>query len=912
MKIAVPKKIAAIICLFLLGSHVGYSQFIDPNFKPRLIGSTVDVSALAVEESGSILVAGNLIGIHDNYGIGKLVRLNENGVLDVNFNPQFDPNATIGVIFPLEDGRVLVSGYVGGDSFDFPDTMWIVRLHPDGTLDESFEAQLDEKLWNITYIQVQNDGKIVLTGLGTNDQSTFKTHRIQRLNANGSNDESFKVSSPNHSNLFVYRESKVLIQNDGKILFEGQFTHINDSIVDKRIVRLNSDGSLDNSFKSNRRGIETDIDLDKDGKIILSGYLGDSSTWGVVRLNDNGTIDTTFTRYHTTERRRVKKLFVLPDGGFLLIESEHSNYKQLQFVRLNSNGTIDTEFTSPEVKRRLYWGVYLMFHQMADDKMILFGDFSEVNGKETRGVFRINLDGTVDDSFDWGFQGNPSASTIKKLNENSIIATGDISNANGINTQGVVKIFSDGTFDNNFLERTDLDFLTSSLYDVEESMNGQFYVAGDFSRIRDHETENIARINSDGSVDTTFSISGISLESIRTILVQEEGKIIIGGEFQGINGVNISNFARLNADGTVDTSFNSNNSFANPVYDIKALSDGKFLLNVNYRISPRYGAIYRAGSDGNLDPSFHVILNPTIKPIGDFLVFEDSAIVVLGHSGTINFRPLFSLMIYNYDGTNRRYLISRDELFGIEKVSDTEFMVSGVGLLKKIDLHNNEDVNFSLEYNGFIEKMIFHNDSLYLKGTMTEVEGERVYGLAKISSASSMPSAPSALMLSDVTSDSITIEWTDNSTLETGFEVFRKINDADFERYAVVDANVNSFQDAKTEIGDFLEYKVRAVNLTKFSDFTNEVRFDIVTSVIESTSNRQRVIYPNPGTSRFYWYQAVNPEIIQIYRLDGALVKSVTLNELNNYSFDLSDEPSGVYIVKSLDQPSIVKRVVKN
>ncbi|MBK8148092.1 MAG: hypothetical protein IPK58_07690 [Acidobacteria bacterium] len=68
--------------------------------------------------------------------------------------------------------------------------------------------------------------------------------------------------------------------------------------------------------------------------------------------------------------------------------------------------------------------------------------------------------------------------------------------------------------------------------------------------------EGVARLNPDGSVDQTF-LGGTGASGIKTVSVQPDGKIIVGGAFSTISGISRWGVARLNSNGTVDQTFDA-------------------------------------------------------------------------------------------------------------------------------------------------------------------------------------------------------------------------------------------------------------------------------------------------------------------------------------------------------------------
>lgn len=131
----------------------------------------------------------------------------------------------------------------------------------------------------------------------------------------------------------------------------------------------------------------------------------------------------------------------------------------------------------------------------------------------------------------------------------------------------------------------------------------------------------------DYKIDPTFSPS-IGGGSVKTVFVQPNGKILVGGDFSRVGGVEeVYYLARLNADGTADLTFNSQLTFptdsSRGVKHIKSLPNGQFLITGSFRIGSQYATYARMNSDGSIDATMATGINPgDVEPLpdGKFLV----------------------------------------------------------------------------------------------------------------------------------------------------------------------------------------------------------------------------------------------------------------------------------------------------
>ena len=107
--------------------------------------------------------------------------------------------------------------------------------------------------------------------------------------------------------------------------------------------------------------------------------------------------------------------------------------------------------------------------------------------------------------------------------------------------------------------------------------DGKILVGGTFFTYNGVSANRVIRLNSDGSVDNTF-VTGTGFNNyVLSIVIQSDGKILVGGGFTAYNGVSANRIIRLNSDGSIDNTFVTGTGFDNYVYSIAIQSDGKIL-----------------------------------------------------------------------------------------------------------------------------------------------------------------------------------------------------------------------------------------------------------------------------------------------------------------------------------------------
>lgn len=243
--------------------------------------------------------------------------------------------------------------------------------------------------------------------------------------------------------------------------------------------------------------------------------------------------------------------------------------------------------------------------QQPDGKLLIGGEFETFNGNPTYYIARLNLDGTEDNSFTSPFDDSWGASVrhVKVLPDDKILVCGNNLESNNVTLPGIVRLNSDGTIDQSFTVPSSVTGL--STFDVQS--DGKIVLG------------NLIRLNTDGTLDNSFDAgtgisggTGFGGVRINTMLVQPDGKILIGGHYGSYNGTTSVLITRLNSDGTIDNSFDASANFSTAmdgfygqVYTMKLLPDGKIMIGGNYGNTNSLAiGVDRLNADGSLDATF--------------------------------------------------------------------------------------------------------------------------------------------------------------------------------------------------------------------------------------------------------------------------------------------------------------------
>ncbi|EKE19188.1 MAG: hypothetical protein ACD_9C00099G0001, partial [uncultured bacterium] len=108
--------------------------------------------------------------------------------------------------------------------------------------------------------------------------------------------------------------------------------------------------------------------------------------------------------------------------------------------------------------------------------------------------------------------------------------------------------------------------------------DGKILIGGTFTTYNGTSRNHIARINADGTLDTTFSPGSGANDDIYSLVLQSDGKILVGGPFTTYNGTSRNYIARINSNGSLDTTFNPGSGANNILHSTVIQPDGKILI----------------------------------------------------------------------------------------------------------------------------------------------------------------------------------------------------------------------------------------------------------------------------------------------------------------------------------------------
>jgi uncharacterized delta-60 repeat protein len=619
----------------------------------------------------------------------RLIRTDLSGSIDTTFNMGTGPSSTVNCMVTQSDGKLLLGGSFS--SYSGSSVGNIVRVNTNGTRDTTFVPGVGFT-GAVNDIKIQSDGKIIAVGAFTAYSGSTR-NRIVRLNTNGTYDTTFNIGTGLNNTA-----NCVAIQSDGKILVGGStITQYSGSLIGTGSLRINTDGTRDTTY-STGAGFLTNftvysIDIQSDGKIVVghgaTTYSGSTVT-RLTRLNDNGSVDTTFNP--GTINSSVYAVKIQPDQKILIngAFTSVSSSTRASLARILSNGQVDTSYVVGTGINASSAGFTNVFSLDNSGNVYLGGPFTTYsgstvnrfvkttpsgaidgtfisgsiafNGQSSAGFnsnvravlvsgsniymggdyttyqaplinYLVKLDntGAVDTTFNVGIGPNNTVTSMVTQSDGKILIAGSaFTTYSGSASTRIARINTNGTRDATLISGAGLNGVA---YDMKIQPDGKIVAAGTFTTYSGSTNNRIVRINTDGTKDTTFNIGSGSTGNINQLALQSDGKIIAIGAITAYSGSSNAGIVRINTDGTKDTTFNMGSGFnTTSVLAIGIQSTGKIIVGGNFGIysGSTNNYIVRINTDGTKDTTFNIGTGFGANGIVALKVLADDSIIAYG------------------------------------------------------------------------------------------------------------------------------------------------------------------------------------------------------------------------------------------------------------------------------------------
>ena len=336
----------------------------------------------------------------------------------------------------------------------------------------------------------------------------------------------------------------LVLQADQRILVGGEFTTIG-GCSNSFLARLNSDGSVDASFNPAGQTDEAVQCLlqQPDRKVVVGGGFGrllGHAQPALARLLADGSVDATFDASGTFNTNTYIWSLALQDDGRLLVGYQSSADYAAHVVRVNTNGTLDSTF----VCTNQIGGYIFALLPQADGSVLLGGNYVGISGSTNYSLFRLKADGELDDTFDAGLDVS-SVFCLVRQPGGQILVGGQLNRTGASNSVPLLRLTSDLQWDQGF--QTDIPggvggggYMDPSISALLLQPDGKLIVGGFFFDVAGYWRRKIVRLTPEGHVDGCFD-PGLGLGgaepdgAVRALALQPDGRILIGGLFQGID-----------------------------------------------------------------------------------------------------------------------------------------------------------------------------------------------------------------------------------------------------------------------------------------------------------------------------------------------------------------------------------------
>jgi uncharacterized delta-60 repeat protein len=600
---------------------------LDPTFiSPTLPYTANSLTCVAIQNDGKILVGGNFPTIHGAA---------HNGVARLKSDGTFDPDWTsagvsrgAGLVYDLRleaDGKPIVAGYFL--AYDGTPCNGIVRLNPaNGSLDPTFANPALATGFGVAALALQPDGKLLIGGGFAVGGNTVSVLRLL-------GDSSASATAPKITTQPVSQDVPAgspvtfTVVAESATAMTYQWRHNGQDVAGQRGATLTiprvdqAAGGVYTVVVSNGSGPTT-----SDPALLNPVAPG----WPDLSFPNTG-----IGPVHINALCLLGNAKVLAAGAFATMNGFNRN----DIARLNPDGTVDRTFDkttslTPEI------------HSVAAQstgKPIVGGNFGfTTEGVSYANIGRLNLDGTLDRTFNPGTGPNDQVFAVAVQGDDKVLLGGFFNQVNGVNRPMIARLNANGDVDNGFAPNVLFPSVISAI--AVQPGDGKVLIGGATGGSIQYPPKRLIRLGTNGLIDPDFNPGTGPNDQVRSIVMQSDGKILIGGQFTAFNGVPRFGVARLNANGSLDPGFDTSTPpslLSSFVWSLALQTDGRVIAGgafSDYAGVPRKN-IVRLNPNGGVDSSFDPGLGAQNVEVKAVLVLPDARILVAGDFTSFNGIP---------------------------------------------------------------------------------------------------------------------------------------------------------------------------------------------------------------------------------------------------------------------------------
>lgn len=333
----------------------------------------------------------------------------------------------------------------------------------------------------------------------------------------------------------------IAVQPDGGILIAGEFNEVQGE-VRTGLARLDPTGLLDLGFDMTTDGVIYTLRILPNGRLLVGGFflqVNGRQTQRLALLEEDGSlVDRTEFDIgggvdgivYTTALQEDGKILI---GGFF---DSVQGVARSHLARLHPDGSLDEDF-DPVANDAVY-----SLAVQSDGKILVGGNFTTLNAVGAGRLARLESDGDLDGSFDPGAGANGRIVSLAPQADGKILLTGEFTRYDGTTRNRVARILPDGLLDTAFNPGTGAN---GPIYTFAVQTDGTILLGGDFTSLNGNARNRIARLLANGALDATFDPGAGADAEVSAVALQEDGGILIGGDFVYVDGELRSRLARF-------------------------------------------------------------------------------------------------------------------------------------------------------------------------------------------------------------------------------------------------------------------------------------------------------------------------------------------------------------------------------
>jgi len=352
---------------------------------------------------------------------------------------------------------------------------------------------------------------------------------------------------------------QILPLPNGNLVMVGSFDNYMAAATVKKpinnIVLTNANGFITSGFSTGKgaNGAISSIFRLATGQFIVGGsltkYNDRDGISSITRLNTNGSLDSSRVEVVGTSSDHSYDTVATFNGGVLGLVNKVFNYNNSIYVVGSFNN----------------YAEYFYERSTRDNKVV---GYTKLNG-----LLKMSMEGKMDSSYNFNKTanlpyagGNGPISDALMQSDGKIILVGSFTNYQGLSSNRIVRIGTNGLVDPTYPSGTGADDAINAI--TYSATSGKYLVAGAFSNYNGFATKGLVMLNADGTVDKSLVLKSIEGGSISKAYQLKSGKILVFGSFKKYDGIVRQGFMILNSSGSLAAGYNNTGKFQGIVNDV--------------------------------------------------------------------------------------------------------------------------------------------------------------------------------------------------------------------------------------------------------------------------------------------------------------------------------------------------------